>query len=160
MFTFLSTSVNSFATKLGKKEFDENVCLSVTSQFPVPSSLSQSSVYSVLISSQPSNDNKVLNKASMAVISMAKLLFWMTQVPLFTLRAWERTSGQWTLHWKSPFSNLATTKSLFRLGRRRSLSFVCGLESIEFQNAELQIIPVPGLFESGGFYWLLHLQTS
>ena len=54
----------------------------------------------------------------MTVISMAKLLFWLTQVPLFTLGAWERTSGLWSLHGGSPFSDLATEKVCFQAGKK------------------------------------------
>lgn len=48
----------------------------------------------------------------MTVISMDKLLFWLTQVSLFTLGAWERTLGQWSLNWGSPFSNFVTAKKV------------------------------------------------
>lgn len=42
----------------------------------------------------------------MTVISTDKLLFWLTPVSLFTLGAWERTSGQRSLHGGgSAFSN-------------------------------------------------------
>ena len=72
----------------------------------------------------------------MAVISMATLLFWLTQVPLFTLGAWERTSGLWPSHWGAPFSNLAIAKCILKPGKkvkfmpaqwlRRNLISECG----------------------------------
>lgn len=56
----------------------------------------------------------------MTVISTEELLFWMTLVLLFTLGAWERTSGLLCLYEETPFPNLATAKSVFTLRRRSS----------------------------------------
>lgn len=137
--------------RVGESNFI-NVCFSVTSQFPAPPSLSLSTVYSVFISRHPSNDNKALKKASAAVISMAKLLFWLTQVPLFTLGAWERTPGVWYVYWELPFSKFATAKSVFEQGRRWSSH-----QFSHIQNAALQKLPVPGVFKSGGYHWFLPL---
>lgn len=46
---------------------------------------------------------------------MAKLLFWLTQVSLFTFGAWERTSELYFLNLRSSLLNLATKNSVWTL---------------------------------------------
>lgn len=57
----------------------------------------------------------MITKLKEGINESDKLLFLMTQVLLFTLGAWERTSGLRSLHGGYPFSNFVTAKSVFKL---------------------------------------------